>query len=152
MAEFAMACPTCGRSLDDHGVCATCGATRDRARLDGVTTSRTSAHIETPEGGALLKGSPDSLGVFQADDQPANHFLRITTIGFTAVTIIVVGILFVVALGGIVAGLALLGTGPIGAAVGLLVAGGAGLFVVIVLVGVSILANEKKKTESQPSQ
>ena len=95
----------------------------------------------------MLAGQADSMGVFQAEGQPTNWFLRITTVGVTAVFLLVIGVLFLVALAGIVGGIALLGQGAIGAVIGLFVIGGASLVALIIIAGFSVIANERKKAD-----
>ena len=97
-----------------------------------------------------MAGSPDRLGVFQAEGHSRNWFARITTLGVTALFLAVVAILFLVALGGIIAGFALLGHGLGGVVVGLFVIGGFGIVALLIVVGFSLVANEKKNS-SQPS-
>lgn len=144
MADYAMTCLRCGGPLGDNGECPVCGPTKERTILDGVSTTRTTAHVHTPEGGPALAGGPDKLGVFQADGQSINWFARITTLGVTALFLVIVGLLFVVALVGIIGGFALLGHGASGFVAGLFVIGGFGLVALIIVVGFSIVANETK--------
>ena len=151
MSAYSMTCLRCGGPLsDDGGACPVCGPTKERSALEGLSTTRTSAHIDSPEGGAVLAGSPDRLGVFQAEGHSRNWFARITTLGVTALFLAVVAILFLVALGGIIAGFALLGHGLGGVVVGLFVIGGFGIVALLIVVGFSLVANEKKNS-SQPS-
>jgi hypothetical protein len=116
-----MSCLTCGEPLDENGSCPNCGATSyPPAPLD-VDAAREHAHVTSPPGGAVLRGGADRLGVFQADGQRANWFVRIAVvIAAMLFAVITIGIV-VVALAAVFTGVWLLPTGGGGAVIGIVI-------------------------------